>query len=102
MEESLLKPRFHEGNKVRSYSIDLKLEILCYAEANCIHAASKKYKVDRHSIRDWKGEKSNLEQLKKSSSGKRKRLDGSSRHITLDKLEENLLEWIFDRRSKGL
>ena len=43
MEESLLKPRFHEGDKVRSYSIDLKLEILCYAEANCIHAASKTY-----------------------------------------------------------
>ena len=45
--------------------------------------------------------KSNLEQLKKSSSGK-ERLDGGGRHITLVKLEENLLEWIFDRRSKRL
>ena len=103
MEESLLKPRFHEGDKVRSYSIDLKLEILCYAEANCIHAASKTYtKLIDTVFETGRGGKSNLEQLKKSSSGKRKRLDGSSRHITLDKLEENLLEWIFDRRSKGL
>ena len=102
MEDSLLKPTSHNGEKVRNYSTDLKLEILRYAEANSIHAASKKYKVDRNSIRDWKGKKSNLEEHKKSSSGIRKRLDGGGIHITLDKLEENLLEWIFDRRSKGL
>ena len=72
MEESLLKPTSHKGDKVRSYSIDLKLEILRYAEANSIHAASKKYKVDRNSIRDWKWKKSNLEQLKKVPVGKGK------------------------------
>ena len=46
--------------------------------------------------------KSNREQLKKRSSGKRKILDGRGRHITFDKIEENLLEWIFDQQSKGL
>lgn len=50
MEEDRLKPTSHKGGKVRGYSTDLKLEILHYAEANSIHAASKKYKVDRNSI----------------------------------------------------
>ena len=48
MEGSLLIPTSHKGEKVRSYSTDLKLEILRYADANSIHAASKKYKVDRN------------------------------------------------------
>ena len=29
-------------------------------------------------------------------------LDGGGRHITSEEIEENLLEWIFDRRIKGL
>ena len=28
--------------------------------------------------------------------------DGGGRHLTLEEIEENLLEWIFDRCSKGL
>ena len=37
-----------------------------------------------------------------SSAAKRKKLDGGERHVTDDQIEENLLEWIFDRPGKGL
>ena len=44
----------HKGEKVRSYTISFKLQVTEYAENHSIAAAAQKYKVDRHSIRDWK------------------------------------------------
>ena len=44
----------HKGEKVRSYTISFKLQVIEYAENHSIAAAAQKYKVDRHSIRDWK------------------------------------------------
>ena len=89
---------------MRSYSIDFKLEVIRYAETNSNHAASKKYIIDRNSIRDWRRKRDKIEELKVERSGgaKRQRLDGGGRHLTSEEKEENLLEWIFDRRSKGL
>ena len=48
-----LKSTSHKGEKVNSYSIDFKLEVIRYAASNSNHAAAKKYKVDRNSIRKW-------------------------------------------------
>ena len=64
----------------------------------------KKIKIDRNSIRDWRKKRDKIEELKVERSGgaKRQRLDGGGRHLTSEEKEENLLEWIFDRRSKGL
>ena len=104
MEECELTSSSHKGEKVRSYSIDFKLEVIRYAETNSNHAASKKYIIDRNSIRDWRRKRDKIEELKVERSGgaKRQRLDGGGRHLTSEEKEENLLEWIFDRRSKGL
>lgn len=64
----------------------------------------KKYKIDRNSIHDWRTKQDKIEELKVERSGyaKQQRLDGGGRHLTSEIIEENLLEWIFDRRSKGL
>ena len=47
------------------------------------HAAAKKYKVDRNSIRDWRKKRDKIEELKVERSGgaKRQRLDGGERHL---------------------
>ena len=47
MDENWLKSTSHKGEKVRGYSTDFELEVLRFDEANSIHTASKKYKVDR-------------------------------------------------------
>lgn len=40
--------------------------------------------------------------MRRNRSAKRQQLDGGGRNLTSEKIEQNLLEWIFDRRSKGL
>ena len=98
------KSSSHKGEKVRSYSFDFKLEVIRYAEKNSNHAAAEKYKIDRNSIRDWWKKRDKIEKLrvKRSGGAKRQRLDGGGRHLTSEEIEENLLEWIFDRCIKGL
>ena len=44
----------HKGEKISSYTIKFKLEVVEFAENKSIGAAAVKYKVDRHCIRDWK------------------------------------------------
>lgn len=54
MAEDNLGSVSHKGEKVRSYSAALKLEVIRYAEVNSNHAASRRYKIDRNGIRDWR------------------------------------------------
>mgnify|MGYP001794063200 CR=1 FL=1 len=70
----------HKGEKISSYTIKFKLEVVEFAENKSIGAAAVKYKVDRHCIRDWKKKKDDLQELSKSvSNKKRKRLQGAGR-----------------------
>ena len=77
---------------------DFKPELVRFAELNGNRAAERKYKVDRKSVREWRGKKQNSEELRKSTSAgaKRQCLDGGGKKVT-----DNELEWIFDRRDKG-
>ena len=43
-----------------------------------------------------------LEDFKRTGGAKRARLDGTSQKLTDAEIEEWVLEWIFDRRGKGL
>ena len=44
-----------------------------------------------------------MEDLKRTTGGaERARLDGAGRKLTDTEIEKRLLEWIFDRRGKGL
>ena len=66
-------------------------------------AAALKYKVDRHSIRDWKKKKNESQELSKSVSNKKtKRLQGGGTKTMSEEMEERVLEWIVERRSKML
>ena len=82
----------------------LKLEMIRYATSHSIHAAAKKYNVDRSSIRQWRKNEDKLAEMinEKQGSSKRLHLDGAGRHVTNANIEENLLEWIFVRRSMGI
>ena len=93
----------HKGEKISSYTISFKLEVVEFAENKSITAAALKYKVDRHSIRDWKKKKNELQELSKSvSNKKRKRLQGGGTKTLSEEMEERILEWIVERRSKML
>ena len=93
----------HKGKKISSYSLKFKLEAIAYAENNSINSSSKKFNVERKRIREWKSQKEELLSLKRKDHGaKRKRLDGAGRKPLDQQMEEVLVEWIYDRREKGL
>ena len=103
MDELNSKATSHKGEKVRSYSICYKLEAADYAKELSNHAAANTYKVDPHSIRDWRKSKTKLRELWTTvGSTNRKRLLGAGRKPFNEEMEESLLEWILQRRSKKL
>ena len=69
-----------------------------FAKKNSINAASMKFKVARKRIREWIN---NLEKISTKKST-RKRLDGGGRKPMIVEIENNLLEWLYERRSKML
>ena len=81
----------------------LKLEVIEFAENRSITAAAQKYNVDRHSVRDWKKKKNELQELSRSVNIKKRiRLGGGGRKPLSEEMEVTLLEWIIERRSKML
>ena len=87
----------HKGMKLKSYSIEFKLEVVAFAEEKSLHAAERLYKVDRKSIRSWKNNKHRLVELSASSAKgfDRKRLNGGGRKVFDRQLEKRLLDWIY-------
>ena len=94
----------HKSGKIRRHSINFKLEVIKFAEENSIDAAERKFNINRHSVRDWKKKKANLQKLRKSVTAgeKRVRLEGGRRKLNDRELGEGILDWIIERRSKGL
>ena len=93
----------HKGEKVRSYTISFKPQVIEYAENHSIAATAQKYKVDRHSIRDWKKKKNMLQEISTSKNSKKRiHLEGWGRKPLSNEMEETLLEWIMERLLKML
>ena len=93
----------HKGEKIRSYTISFKLEVVEFAENRSITAAAQKDNVDCDSVRDWKKKKNELQELSSSVNiNRRIRLGGGSWKPLSEEMEETLLEWIIERRSKML
>ena len=89
----------HAGKKVSSYSTEYKVEAIKFAEENkSISSAAKKFNVDRKRIREWQSAKAKLQ----AADNKRKRLEGGGRKPFDVGLEDELLEWVHERRSSGL
>ena len=95
----------HKGQKIKSYSLQFKLSGISFATAHGNHAAEKKFNVDRKRIREWREKKESIEETVKSKKAKgcqRKRVKGGGRKPLSEKLEESILEWVYNRRSKSL
>ena len=88
----------HKGGKVRNYTVAFKLEVVEYAEnQNSSQAAALKFHVD------WRKKKADLESLM-SARGCKKRvqLEGGGRKPLSVEMEKLVLDYILDRRMKGL
>ena len=85
--------------KKSSYSTEYNLETIKFAkESKSIYSAAKKFNVDHKRIREWQSTKAKLQ----AADNKRKCLDGGVRKPFAVRLEDELLEWIHERRSTGL
>ena len=75
------------------------LETIKFAkESKSIYSAAKKFNADHKRIREWQSTKAKLQ----AADNKRKCLDGGVRKPFAVGLEDELLEWIYERRSTGL
>ena len=97
-EHELSKAMSLKGEKRRSFSMVFKADAAKYAKENSINAAALKFKVDRKRVREWI---SQIDRIKEKSS-KRQRLDGGGRKVMNEDIEEQLLNWVLERRSRML
>ena len=87
-----------KGKKKRSYSMEFKKQVVVYAEANSNRSAASHFDVEPKRVREWKKD---FEKIKSSKSN-RQRLDGGGRKCIDEDLEEDLVHWIYEKRSKML
>ena len=78
--------------KKRTFTIEEKIKIAKEALDNGIHATSRKYVIDRKTIRVWI---KNIDELKNTNNKKVKRnLSGAGRKPYITEIENNLIEFI--------
>ena len=66
-------------------------------------ATAREFGIAVKRVCKWRKQKEQLQQMKERATGlKRARLDGGGRKTKLPELEEDLLEWLVNRRSNGL
>ena len=93
----------HKGEHIRSYTLKFKLDAVQYAELHSNRVAAKKFNVDVRRIREWKTHKTQIrEQSMKPNGKKRKTLAGAGRKPFNELVENQVLEWIYDRPEKHL
>ena len=85
-----------KGKKKRSYSTEFKKQAVVYAEANSNRCAASHFDVEPKRVREWKKD---FEKIKSTKSN-RQRLDGGGRKCIDEDLEEDLVHWIYEKRSK--
>lgn len=88
----------HKGKKRSSYTMQFKKDAVHYAEETSVRKAAKRFRVEPKRIREWRdnSEKINVRDPKKL------RLEGAGRPLLDTNVEEQLLEWIYSRRSRML
>ena len=87
-----------KGKKKRSFSMEFKKQVVIYAEANSNRSAASYFDVEPKRVREWKKD---IDKIKATKS-KRERLDGGGRKCIDADLEEDLVHWIYEKRSKML
>ena len=84
--------RLTKGKKLKSYNIQFKLDAIKLAEESSNHSASGKFGVAVKTIREWRGNKDQLEKLRQCSNGaKRFRVDGADEKPLAPEMEDVLL-----------
>ena len=85
------------GSRRRSYAAGEKLVVVKYAEAHGNRAASRHFAgISEANIRHWRKQKERLQQMPRTKSANR------GRPSAYPQLEAKLLEWITDRRERGI
>ena len=93
----------HKGFKNKSYNLQFKLDAIKMSEEIGNQAAAGKCGVAVKRIREWRKQQDGLLEKRQSVHGaKRARLDGAGRMPLLEELEDDLLEWVLERRTLGL
>ena len=87
-----------KGKKKRSYSMEFKKQVVVYAEANSNRSAASHFDVEPKCVREWRRDFQNI----KSTKPNRQRLDGGGRKCIDKNLVEDLVHWIYEKRSKVL
>ena len=78
--------------------MEFKKQIVVCAEANSNKSAASHFDVEPKRVREWKKD---FEKIKSTKSN-RQRLDGGGRKCIDKDLEEDLVHWIYEKRSKTL
>jgi len=81
----------------KSYDMAYKRKILEEAETSSVNEVCRKYNLDERMVRRWKND-SDLD----SCEPKRCRSPGGGRKPTIELLEDQILDWIVERRSRAL
>ena len=93
----------HKGKTIRSYTASFKLKVIVHAKRVSISSAARQFNVDRRMAA--RGVK-NRDQIKAQTTEKhgteKKRLSGGGRKPLSEELESLTLEWVLNRRLKGL
>lgn len=93
----------HKGKKRKSYPMEFKKEAVEFAEENNNSSASMRFGVAVKRIREWRQNKDAINALcAKPKGAKKEKLEGGGRKVMNEGMEEELLEWIYGRRSRGL
>ena len=98
MAECASKIASSRGKKKRSYSMEFKKQVVIYAEANSYRSAASRFDVEPKRVREWKKDINKINPTK----SKRQRLDGGRRKCIDTDLEEDLVHWIYEKRSRML
>lgn len=77
--------------------MELKKQVAIYAEANNNRSAALHFEVEPKRVREWK-----KDWKIKSIKPNRQRLDGGGRKCINENLEQDLVHWIYEKRSKML
>ena len=93
----------HKGKTLRNYTASFKSKVICHAKQFTISSAACNFNVDRRMVAHWVNNHTQLQAQATEKQGKnKKRLPGGGRKPLNEELDQVVLEWTLDRRSKGL
>ena len=78
--------------------MEFKTQVVVYVEVNSNRSAALHFDMKPKRVREWKKD---FEKIK-STKPNRQRLDGDGRNCIDENLEEDLVHWIYEKRSKML